>query len=151
VAENERQRGDLQSESRLLFEWWQLCDLAIFCKEARDVYEDAKDMEMAVLAKSRISAWRAARKKARMIVWVGGKPTIPSTGKLNISGRARNVQNRDRAPARDEKNAPPKNKKGKTCHKCGSSSHFSYDCTHSSAQPASFWSENPGAQAKKQK
>jgi hypothetical protein len=162
LAAAERQR-DLQSESRLLLECSHLCDLAIFGKDATESYEDAREMETELaragligdplLARSRMSAWKTARKKARKIKWVDGKPSVVATGGIRITG-GRGQQ--ARGGAKDGRvgtgGGGAKNKKGKKCHKCGAKDHMSFNCPHAKPQPGSYWAKNPqGSKAKKKK
>ena len=157
-AAGERQR-DLTSESRLLLECSQLCDLAIFGKASTELYEDARELETEMaraglvgdplLARSRMSAWRAARKKARQVKWVDGKPTVVSPGAIRITG-GRTQQRRSRNNRRGKGSggggggsSPKKNQGGKVCHKCGSDTHMSYNCTHAKPLPGSKWAKRP--------
>jgi hypothetical protein len=106
VAERER---DLQRESALMHRCSQFCDLAIYGYEANQTYERLGDLEVEVvqaglagppcLARSRMSAWKAAQKKAVAISWIHGKPRVArSTVKVT----------RPNNKARSRKRASPK-------------------------------------------
>ena len=85
VAAAERER-DLQRESTLLILVSQFCDFAVYGAVATQTYHRASDMEVEVvqaglagdpaLARSRMNAWKAARKSAVKISWVGGVARI---------------------------------------------------------------------------
>jgi hypothetical protein len=96
-----------------------------------------------------MSAWKAARKKARQVKWIDGKPTVIAPGTIRITD-GRNQQRRSKNNRRGKRSGgggggskSKNNPGGKVCHKCGSDAHMSYNCTHDKPTPGSKWAKNP--------
>jgi hypothetical protein len=154
LAAVERQR-DLSRESDLLLECAELCDLAIYGAKTTQAFEANRDMETEVvragltgdpaLARSRMAAWKAAKKTAVQIEWDGaGKPRLV----YNTPGRAVQVTGRSgKGTGGGHGNGPgvssgsKKRRRGgtKTCHNCGKAGHFARDCTRKGSSPGSYF------------
>jgi hypothetical protein len=157
LAAAERER-DLKRESTLLVLCSQFCDFAVYGAVATDTYQRTRDMEVEVvqaglagdpaLARSRMSAWKAARKEAVAISWVGGVASIArpiTVTRVPKDKRNRNVKGGGRGtPSSNNGGGGPRR-----CHKCNSTTHLAAACGHATPQPGSNWAKSPAKKKKK--
>ena len=144
VAFEERER-DLNRESLLLYECSLMCDLAIMGGEAARTYEEFEDMETELaragmggdplLSRSRMAAWKAARRKGITVRWINGSPTVARSA-IKVTNR-KLVGQRQQQGARTIQKG--KGRGGKTCNKCSSKTHLAAGCPHKEPQPGSYW------------
>jgi hypothetical protein len=156
AAADERER-DLARESLLLHECSLLCDLAIMGGEATRTYEEFADLETELaragmggdpfLSRSRMVAWKAARKKGIPVRWVNGAPTVARnhikvTGRMGAGRQQQHQQQRGPKPG-------GKGRGAKACNKCSSKTHLAAACPHKDPQPGSYWFKRAARKKKK--